>query len=123
MTKKCKVCGKSLPRDSKLDFCSKECMEKYKEKRVETFTLTKTDKKDEYWVGQRRRKRVVEIIIEIAKQNCPMSIKKFASLVSYKTGLSLRKIRDDYLEVLLDVGILKEKNGILALAEESEKSG
>jgi len=37
--------------------------------------------------------------------------------------LSLRKIRDDYLEVLLDVGILKEKNGILALAEESEKSG
>jgi len=52
-----------------------------------------------------------------------MSFKEFACLVSYKTGLSLRKITDDYLEVLLNVGVLKEKGGILSVVEESEKSG
>jgi len=34
MTKKCKTCGKPLPANSKLDFCSKECMEKYRETNI-----------------------------------------------------------------------------------------
>ena len=123
MGKKCLNCGKPLPKGSSLDFCSKECMEKYREKRVETFTLTKTEKKDECWLGQSRRKRAVEVIIELAKQNLPMSFKKFACLVSYKTGLSLRKITDDYLEVLLNAGVLKENAGILTFADGEGENG
>ena len=109
MGKKCLNCGKPLPKGSDLDFCSKECLEQYKEKERAI--------KDECWLGQSRRKRAVEVIIELAKQNLPMSFKEFACLVSYKTGLSLRKITDDYLEVLLNVGVLKEKGGILSVVE------
>ena len=121
MSKKCLNCGKPLPKGSDLDFCSKECLEQYRKR--ERAIQAKRTIKDECWLGQSRRKRAVEVIIELAKQNLPMSFKEFACLVSYKTGLSLRKITDDYLEVLLNVGVLKEKGGILSVAEESEKSG
>ena len=39
-------------------------------------------------------------------------------MVSYRTGLSRRKVADDYLVVLIDVGIVELKNGVLSVKEE-----
>ena len=44
-----------------------------------------------------------------------MAYKKFACTVSYRTGLSLRKVTDDYLEVLIELGFLKRNDGMLEL--------
>jgi hypothetical protein len=46
-----------------------------------------------------------------------MSYKHFACTVSYRTGLSLRKITEDYLEVLLELGLLKRNDNTLVLGE------
>ena len=48
-----------------------------------------------------------------------MVFKKFACLISYETDLSLRKITDDYLEVLLNAG--EENAGILTFDDGEEK--
>ena len=68
---------------------------------------------EDIWLGQRRRRRAMDIITRLAKEVCPAYHGKFVSAVSYRTGLSRRKISDDYLVVLLDVGILKRSDGTL----------
>ena len=78
---------------------------------------------DEIWLGQGRRKRAMDVISRLAKENCPMSYKKLASIISYQTGLSRRKITDDYLVVLLDVGILENKQGILSIVDHENVDG
>jgi hypothetical protein len=72
---------------------------------------------EDIWLGQRRRKRAMEIILKLAKDVCPLSVSKFVSYVSYRTGLSRRKVSDDYLETLLDIGLLEVKEGKLFLVE------
>jgi len=59
----------------------------------------------------------MEIISRLAKELCPMPYRKFVSMVSYRTGLSRRKVADDYIVVLLDVGILENKEGTLSVVE------
>ncbi len=49
-----------------------------------------------------------------------MPYKRFACLLSYRTGLCLRKVEDDYIQVLLGVGLLKMDGNILTLAEREE---
>ena len=70
------------------------------------------------WLGQDRRKRAMATIIKLARELCPISYKKFACTVSYRTGLSLRKITDDYLEVLLELGLLERNDSNLALGDD-----
>ena len=72
---------------------------------------------DDIWLGQGRRRRAMEIISRLAKELCPMPYRKFVSMVSYRTGLSRRKVADDYIVVLLDVGILENKAGTLTVME------
>lgn len=72
---------------------------------------------DEIWLGQGRRKRAMDVISRLAKELCPMPYRKFISMISYRTGLSRRKIADDYIVVLLDVGILEMKEGTLNVVE------
>ena len=62
-----------------------------------------------------RRKRAIEQIMKLAEEYCPISLKKFSCIASYKTGLSLRKITDDYLVILLELGFLRRNNGNLEL--------
>ena len=59
----------------------------------------------------------MDVISRLAKELCPMPYRKFVSMVSYRTGLSRRKLADDYIVVLLDVGILVNKEGTLNVAE------
>ena len=75
-------------------------------------------KEEDIWLGQRRRMRAMDVFQKLAKELCPMPQGKFISIASYLTGLSRRKVADDYLLVLLDVGILTVNEGILHLAGE-----
>ena len=72
---------------------------------------------DDIWLGRSRRKRAMEVITRLAKEYCPMPYRKFVSMASYRTGLSRRKVGDDYLVALLDVEILENKEGNLSIVE------
>jgi hypothetical protein len=93
-------CGKEIDEGKK--YCDEKCLKRHIE-----LKKPKLDSEENLWLGQDRRKRAMETILKLAKELCPISYKQFACVVSYRTGLSLRKITDDYLEVLLELGLLK----------------
>lgn len=108
---KCKnpECKRELP-EGKI-YCDEDCLRRH----LELKKIIKRGFDEEEWLGQGRRKRAVEKILKIARELCPIQYKRFACTVSYRTGLSLRKVTDDYLEVLLELGFLKRNDGILEL--------
>lgn len=106
-------CQKEVPDDHA--YCDGDCLMRHIElKRLERGGMDLTQE-DDIWLGQSRRKRSMDIISRLAKEMCPISHGKFVSFVSYKTGLSRRKIAEDYLVVLTDVGILQLSEGMLHL--------
>ena len=108
-------CGKEIPQDR--THCDKNCFDRdYELKRLARDKMNLT-REDDIWLGQRRRRRAMDIISRLAKELCPISRSKFVSMVSYRTGLSRRKVAEDYLVVLLDVEILKVSEGTLNLVE------
>jgi predicted nucleic acid-binding Zn ribbon protein len=111
-------CGKELP-EGKFA-CNEKCLKKSLELK-RTNQNQRLISEETVWFGQGRRKRVMGIIIKLAKECCPVRYKQFACVVSFRTGLSLRKLTDDYLEVLLGIGILKENDGLLTLGEVEPK--
>ena len=113
-------CRKEIPEGRA--YCDENCLKRHlelKNARGET-NLTQ---EDEIWLGQRRRKHAMDIILRLAKELCPISYRKFVSMVSYRTGLSRRKVADDYLIVLLDVGILELNEGLLSVMENKANGG
>jgi uncharacterized Zn finger protein len=102
-------CGKELSEGK--TYCDENCLRKHQELK----RLKKLEVDEEEWLGQGRRKRAVEKIMKLAKKLLPMSYKHFACTVSYRTGLSLRKVTDDYLEVLIELDLLKRNDGALEL--------
>ena len=106
-------CPKGIPDDR--THCDKVCFDRDHELRRLARTGLDLTLEDDVWLGQRRRRRAMEIVTRLAKEMCPISQGKFVSAVSYRTGLSRRKISDDYLVVLLDVGILRRNDGTLHL--------
>ncbi len=115
----CKVCGKELPEGHiESGICSEECMKRTFEMKNEGANRKlNLAIEDSLWLGQARRKRAMDAVMKLAKEECPMPCNKFACLVSFRTGLSLRKITDDYLEVLLEIGLLKRNDNIMTLGE------
>ncbi|MFX0200388.1 MAG: hypothetical protein ACFFCW_30080 [Candidatus Hodarchaeota archaeon] len=108
-------CQKDVPEDHV--YCNGDCLKRHLElKRLARGEMNLTQE-DDIWLGQSRRRRAMEVISRLAKELCPMSYKKFVSMVSYRTGLSRRKVADDYIVVLLDVGILEIKEGTLSVVE------
>jgi hypothetical protein len=108
-------CNKEVPEDR--EYCDNKCFERHSELRKLKRNGILLTQEDDIWLGQTRRKRAMEIISRLAKEMCPLPFSKFVSFVSYKTGLSRRKVETDYLETLLDVEILELKEGILQLKE------
>ena len=109
-------CGKEVPEDHA--YCDGDCLKRHLEIK-ETRGSLSLEYEEDIWLGQRRRRRAMDIISRLAKDLCPLSHRKFVSLVSYRTGLSPRKVADDYLEILLDVRILEIKEGILQVVEKN----
>jgi hypothetical protein len=109
--KKCRnpECGKEIPEGQ--NYCNEDCLRRHQELK----RTAKLSSDEEEWLGQGRRKRAVEKIMKLAQELLPMAYKKFACTVSYRTGLSLRKVTDDYLEVLIELGFLKRNEGVLEL--------
>lgn len=117
----CKVCGKELPENNiESGICSEECMRRHYELKKKNEKELNLTSEEGIWLGQDRRKRAMETIKKLARESCPISYKKFACLVSFRTGFSLRKVTDDYLEILLVLGLLKRNDNILTF-EEAEK--
>jgi predicted nucleic acid-binding Zn ribbon protein len=112
-------CGKEIPKGS--NYCSEDCLRRHlqlkKSKQQKTENGEKLTSEEDIWLGQGRRKRAMETILKLAKELCPIPYKRFVCIVSYRTGLSYRKIADDYLEVLLEIGLLKRNENILTVAE------
>jgi hypothetical protein len=117
--KKCKnpECNKEIPEG--MNYCGEECLRRHQE-------IEKEAKKPEHngnnlkneadiWQGQERRKRAMETIKKLAQELFPMEYDEFACTVSYRTGLSLRKITDEYLKILLTLGIFERNGNILTL--------
>jgi hypothetical protein len=109
--KKCKnpECKKEIPEGS--NYCGEDCLRRH----IELKKLSNLSSDEDEWLGQGRRKRAVEKIIKLARELLPMPYKRFACTVSYRTGLSLRKVTDDYLEVLMELRFLRRNNGLLEL--------
>jgi hypothetical protein len=105
-------CGKDVSEGKK--YCDETCIKRHLE-----LKKPKLASEENLWLGQDRRKRAMETILKLAKELCPIPFKKFACVVSYRTGLSLRKITDDYLEVLLELGLLKRNESMLNTGDES----
>jgi len=108
-------CKKEVPEDHA--YCDGDCLKKHLEIKRETRGSPNLEYEEDIWLGQRRRRRAMDTITRLAKELCPIPPSKFVSVVSYRTGLSRRKIADDYLETLLDVGILEFKEGTLYIVE------
>lgn len=112
-------CGKEIRKG--MNYCDENCLRRHvelkKERPQELKNGGKLTSEEDIWLGQGRRKRAMETIMKLAKELCPTPYKQFACSVSYRTGLSLRKITDDYLEVLLVIGLLKRNENVLIVAE------
>lgn len=111
-------CQKEIPEGKK--YCNQQCLERHlqiKKEFKKKLYIEFDAKDDNIWLGQERRKRAFEIILKLAKEYLPMSYDQFASLLSYRIGISLRKITDDYLHVLQQIGLLKREGNSLFLSE------
>jgi len=84
---KCKNCGKEIAKG--LDFCSKECMEAYKEKLMKTAFLTQFDKGS----GSDRRSRNIDKIMDLLKQGIDEEYVKLKLRRYFKPSTV-----DDYIE-------------------------
>jgi hypothetical protein len=105
-------CQKEVAEGKK--YCDETCLRRHRE-----LERPKLASEENLWLGQDRRKRAMETILKLARELCPKPYKKFACIVSYRTGLSLRKITDDYLEVLLELGLLERKENNLNLGDDA----
>jgi hypothetical protein len=103
-------CQKEVSEGKK--YCGETCFKRHLE-----LKKPKLASEENLWLGQDRRKRAMETILKLARELCPMPYKQFACIVSYRTGLSLRKITDDYLEVLLELSLLKRSDNLLILGD------
>jgi len=113
-------CRKEISEDR--THCNKECFDRdYELRRLarEKANLTQEDK---IWPGTRKRDQQMDTITRLAKELCPASYKKLISLVSYRTGLTPRKVREDYIEVLIDVGILSNNGDTVYLTTDFSES-
>ena len=108
-------CQKEVPEDH--TYCDENCLRRHLELKKLSRSEMNLAHEDDIWLGQSRRRRAMEVISRLAKKLCPMPYRKFVSMASYLTGLSRRKVADDYLVVLLDVGILEIKEGNLSVVE------
>ena len=104
-------CQKEVAKGKK--YCDEACLRRHLK-----LKKPKLASEENLWLGQNRRKRAMETILKLARELCPKPYKQFACIVSYRTGFSLRKLTDDYLEVLLELGLLKRNENVLILGED-----
>lgn len=111
-------CKKEIPKG--MNYCGEDCLRRHVETKKEAKTSgnnkSRLENEVDIWQGQERRKRAMETIKKLAQELFPMEYDKFACIVSYRTGLSLRKITDEYLKILLTVGIIQRNGNTLTLA-------
>lgn len=85
-------------------------------------TLNLEVQKKSAFLGTERRKIAMSTILQICRENClPLcEEKKLLCIISYKTGLTVRKIDEDYISVLMAVGILQKNKFDIELGAEEK---
>lgn len=87
-------CQKEIPEDC--THCDEDCFDRANElKRLAKGEII-LSQEENLWPGQRKRKQTMEIISRMAKEKCPIPYKKFVSQTVYLTGLSPRKVRENF---------------------------
>ena len=115
--KQCKNCGKDIP-DS-LTFCSEECTTEYKKKSTKTIVYSGSGLEEIYDhldLNEAKDGRLV-IKADIMKKAIYLMSKwkigkkrEWVDKLSIFTCVSTRKIREDYVQPLITIGILVEFN-------------
>lgn len=67
-------------------------------------------KEEKTLYGSDLKKAQMQEIILFAKKKLPMNTDKFIALISYKYGFTISRVRIDFLNVLLQLGIIKSDN-------------
>jgi hypothetical protein len=98
---------------------SKENKTEKQENNGEKIINLEVRQKSEF-LGTERRKNAMRIILQLCRENLPMEYKKFICVLSYRTGLTIRKVEEDYIEVLKTVGVLQQNKYMLELGAEEK---
>lgn len=85
------------------------------DKPVQEYTIRK--ERTSQFQGAQRKKETMDAILQRAREELPkgMATHQFVCLISYEMGLSTRKIKEDYIDVMISVGILQTKGCLLEL--------
>jgi hypothetical protein len=71
--------------------------------------------------GTNRRNQMMQAIVQMCREQLPMPQKEFINIVAFNTGLTTRKVQEDYLDVLVSVHVLQINKFNYELGE-SEKN-
>lgn len=76
--------------------------------------------------GTRHRKDMMQTVIQILREELantePQTESDIVSIISYKTGLTTRKIKEDYIDVLIGVKILQRNRVFLEFGVNGESA-
>ena len=113
-------CQKEIPENRK--YCNENCLKRYFELKKEQRQQKSSEYKNEHeqgiqtdallgtnseWVGQDRAKNTMNIILKICIELCPRAKDALIAYLRYRTGLSWRKIEEDYFRTLSKIGALR----------------
>lgn len=57
--------------------------------------------------GTGKRNEMMKKILQISREQLPMNQKKFINFVAFVTGLTPRKVCEDYIQLMIDVEVLQ----------------
>lgn len=63
--------------------------------------------KNNIFTGTSKRDKMMQSIVQMARELLPMSQKEFINTVAFNTGLTTRKVQEDYIDLLVTVHIIQ----------------
>lgn len=116
-------CNKEIPKN--MNYCSENCLKNHieiKEQLKIGNIATEFKSEENIWIGQERVKRAYSIIIKLSKELCPCNYEIFISNLTFRMGLSRRKIEEDYVRALVNLGFLATNGHSIKFIKDIEYS-
>ena len=73
-----------------------------------------------HFQGAQKRKETMQQVIQMGRELLPCPMHLFVHKVCYRLGLSTRKIKEDYIDILVSNDIFQMQKGQLELGNEAE---
>ncbi len=77
-------------------------------------------KKSEF-IGTDRRKKTMSVIMQLCRELLPLDESEAVNIISFRTGLTTRKIEEDYIAVLKSIKFLDTENFALKVGEHADE--